>query len=258
MRSDSASDWKTPSQFPVLLPAEVHVWRFSLVVSTDRNHLLEASLDGKERERADRFRGKGLRLRFIAGRGTLRSILARYRDTLPSRIEFSYGVHGKPELKVESGGISFNLAHSGEIALLAVTKRGDVGVDIESLRTLDNAERIIERFFSASEQCEFLALPESERFAAFYLGWTRKEAFLKAKGTGLATRLDSFDVNLTPGQPAAILRVDDDFEAHRQWAIVDLDPGPGYAGALVVASVTHLPGTPDIRRFDLDSHDLIP
>ena len=105
-------------------------------------------------------------------------------------------------------------------------------MDVEAVRALENAERIIERFFSAREQAEFLALPDADRRAAFFRGWSRKEAFLKATGTGLSTRLDSFDVTLGP--VASLLRVGDDPDEAGRWSLLDLDAGPDFAAALAV------------------------
>ena len=227
--------WTTPDKLPRLDEGQVHLWRFGLEPSMSVETRLEATLNDEERHRADRFRGQGLRKKFIAGRGMLRSLLGAYVGRSPVDLGFSYGIHGKPELADGSLGISFNLAHSGEIALCAIAQGGPVGVDVETQRPLENAEKIVRRFFSLQEQAAFDALPQAEKFAAFYLGWTRKEAFLKATGTGLATRLDSFDVNLTPGEPARILRIDESLNGPGDWKIHDVDPGAGYAGALVVS-----------------------
>jgi len=241
--------WLNPERFPELHPSEAHVWRFGLEPPATELAELESTLDDRELRRADSFRGKGLRSKFVAGRGMLRRLLGGYLGEAPSRIAFTYGANGKPELASDRTEFRFNLAHTGSLALLAVTKAGAVGVDVEALRPFENAERIIERFFSKAEQKAFLDLPESERFTAFYLGWTRKEAYLKAVGTGLATRLDSFDVSLTPGLPAALLRVEDDPDAHKHWEMFDLNPGEGFAGALVVASSRESQGPREIRRF---------
>ena len=101
----------------------------------------------------------------------------------PEQVAFAYGDHGKPRLAVtDSGPVEFNLAHSHGLALCAVTVGRVIGIDIEAVRAFDNAERIIDRFFSTHEQAEFLALPDAERVAAFFRGWSRKEAFLKAIG----------------------------------------------------------------------------
>ena len=228
--------WETPDGFPPLEAFEVHVWRFGLDAPRDRLDRFEATLNVEERARADRFRGAGLRKKFVAGRGALRSLLGSYLGRDPAEVRFRYGVHGKPTLEDDPGGLSFNLAHSGEIALCAFSRGRSLGVDVEFARPLENGGKIIKRFFSESEQTAFHMLPDTDRLKGFYLGWTRKEAFLKATGTGLATRLDSFDVNLDPSESPRILRVDESSNGSGTWNIYHLDPLSGYAGALVVAA----------------------
>jgi 4'-phosphopantetheinyl transferase len=217
-----------------LAAGEVHVWRFGLDPPPDTLARLEAVLCGPERTRADRFRTETLRRRFVAGRGSLRMLLGSYVDRPPGEIEFGYGPHGKPWL-VGGEGLEFNLAHSHGVALCAVTRGGAVGVDIEAARSMESAERIIRRFFSPAECLAFLRLTEFERPAAFFRAWARKEAFLKATGSGLSTALDSFDVTLGPDEPAALLRVGDDPAEPARWWLGDLDAGPGFAAAVVVA-----------------------
>ncbi|MCA1684615.1 MAG: 4'-phosphopantetheinyl transferase superfamily protein [Planctomycetia bacterium] len=212
---------------------EVHVWKVTLDPPGPVLSRFDLTLNDDERKRRDRFRTETLRRRFLAGRGSLRAILGAYLRCPPENVALAYGVHGKPRLADPGDpAVEFNLAHSHDVALCAVTLGRAVGVDVEAVRPLDNSERIIERFFSPREQSDFLALPHPERLAAFFRGWSRKEAFLKATGTGLATRLDSFDVTLGPF--AALLRVGEDPSEAPRWSLLDLDPGPGYAAAVAV------------------------
>jgi 4'-phosphopantetheinyl transferase len=221
---------------PRLLPGEVHVWRFTLDPPADLAARFEETLSDDERRRADRFHTEALRRRFVAGRGGLRAALGAYFGIDPAEVTFEYGPHGKPVLACGFvPATAFNLSHSHELALFALTSVGAVGVDLEAIRPMEeHGRRLIRRFFSPAEQAEYLALPVADRLAAFFRGWTRKEAFLKATGTGLATVLHSFDVTLGPSAPAALLRVADDPAATARWSLFDLDPGPGYAGALAV------------------------
>jgi 4'-phosphopantetheinyl transferase len=231
-----SEDWKSCAEPAGLADGEIHVWRFRLDWSEDHLARFESFLSDDERRRAERFRVGDLRRRFVAGRLALKAVLGSYLGCLWDKVEFSYGTHGKPRLAeaFATGGLEFNLAHSHELALVALTKGRAVGVDVEAIRPMRDAERIIRRFFSPREQAEFLALPEAERLAAFFRGWTRKEAFLKATGTGLATELDAFDVTLGPDEPVALLRVGDDPSEPARWSLLDLDAGPGFAAALAV------------------------
>jgi 4'-phosphopantetheinyl transferase len=201
-------------------------------------------LSADELRRADRFRGEELRRRFVAGRGSLRAVLGLYLDRPPDSLSFAYGVHGKPRL-ADDPGVEFNLAHTQDVALCALADRRIVGVDVEAIKPVREFEKIIDRFFSAAEQEDFLGHQVPERVGAFFRGWSRKEAYLKARGTGLATRLDSFDVSLVHQPPSLLLRVDGSEEEAQRWTLVDLDVGPGYAAAVAVES-----GGMDLRLFD--------
>lgn len=238
MPGDVTGRWGPPGPgAPALGAGEAHVWRFGLDPGADALSALERLLSPDELRRADRFRRPDLRRRFVTARAGLRRVLAGYAGCPAGRIAFAYGPHGKPSLASPAGEtpFEFNLSHSGEVALLAVTRAGAVGVDVEAVRPMeDHGGRLIGRYFSAREQAEFLALPDGERLAAFFRGWTRKEAFLKAVGTGLATELHSFDISLGPSAPPAVLRVGDDPGAEARWSLREIDPGPGYAAALAV------------------------
>jgi 4'-phosphopantetheinyl transferase len=253
IRGREATCWIPASRCEGVIGDEVHVWRFSLDPQLADLDRLNRALNDSERNRASRFRTGELRRRFVAGRGTLRAILGFCLKIDPAEVAFTFGEHGKPSLAAGGGAIEFNLAHSGGMALCAVARGRILGVDLEALRQLDDAENIIRRFFSPRERTDFLALPDHERLAAFFRGWTRKEAFLKAKGTGLATDLDSFDVTLRPDEAAALLRVGDDPAEAAHWALFDLDAGPGFAAALAVArgetacSIRLWEGAPDAR-----------
>jgi 4'-phosphopantetheinyl transferase len=181
-------------------------------------------LTPQEREHATRFRLAEHRRQFIVCRGTLRKILSRYLELHPARIAFVYNHHGKPSLR--DSDLRFNVSHSGSWALQAVTRAGEVGVDIERMDPQFAAEQIPERFFSPREVAQLRALPADLQTAAFFRCWTRKEAYIKARGLGLALPLDSFDVSLGPDDPPALLRGADG------WSVRDLEAPPGHAAAV--------------------------
>jgi 4'-phosphopantetheinyl transferase len=163
-------------------------------------------------------------------------ILSRYRDVEPRRLRFTYGDEGKPALVEVAGGppLQFSVAHSGDLALYAVTPDRRVGLDVERIRADFGGERIAERFFSATEISALRAIPEDARPLAFFNCWTRKEAFIKATGSSVLRALKSFDVSLAPGETAALLRVHEDPTEAERWCLRDLEVGAGYAAALAV------------------------
>jgi 4'-phosphopantetheinyl transferase len=228
--------WNTPVGSFRLLPDEVHVWRAVLDREPEDLALLSAALSGDERQRADRFRFESDRRHFLAGRGLLRALLGSYLQRDPASLRFAYGPWGKPSLGDQAGphGLCFNLAHAGGVALFAVTLQRQIGVDVERINPDLGHEDIAEHFFSPREREALRALPPGQRALAFFACWTRKEAYLKARGEGLSISLDSFDVSLAPGEPAQLLATRDDPSHSRRWTLCELDPGPGYAGALAV------------------------
>jgi 4'-phosphopantetheinyl transferase len=228
------ASWSSPPERPSLGSNAVHVWRASLDQSPSQVAFFRNSLDDDERSRADRFYFSRDRERFIVARGVLRALLGRYLGKAPQSLSFSYSTHGKPALASESGAdaIRFNLSHSHGTALYAVTRGRELGVDLEFIRRDLEAAQIAERFFSHSEIAALRALPPSLRQYAFFLCWTRKEAYIKARGEGLSMPLDQFDVSLILGEPAALLRTQPDADEALRWSLCNLTLAPGYAAAL--------------------------
>lgn len=229
----SSHRWRLPPP-NLVLPGEVHVWRASLEQPSERVHELVQTLSYDEMGRAERFRFRRDRRRFIVGRGVLRAILGWYLHIDPHQVRFRYGERGKPYLVDESGSatLRFNLAHSHEMALYAFTHGREIGIDLEYTRPLSDADEIAARFFSVRENAVFRSAPKSQELEVFYNCWTRKEAYLKATGEGLARPLNQFDVSLAPGEPAGLLHVEGDLEEATRWSIQALTPGPGYVAAV--------------------------
>jgi len=189
-----------------------------------------------ECDRADRFLRDADRNRFIVGRGVLRTILGRYLGSHPAQLRFRYSPAGKPALAAESGpgSIRFNVSHTRDIALYAVTIGREVGVDIERIRADLGVEDLAARFFSGREIAALGTVPPPYRLEAFFTCWTRKEAYSKARGQGLSFPLDHFTVSLAPGQPPALLEVLDDPAESARWSLWQLVPGPDHVAALAV------------------------
>lgn len=208
-----------------LVMGVVDVYTLPLKSEAARLDYLWEILSSDERERAQRFHLAELRRRFITCRGTLREILSRYLDMDPKHVRFVYSEHGKPS--VCESDLQFNVSHSGEWAMLAVTTGSKIGIDIERIDPHFASEQISQHSFSPREVEQLRALPSHEQTAAFFRCWTRKEAYIKARGLGLALRLDSFDVSLGPNDLPMLLR------GGENWSIQDLNAPPGYAAAIV-------------------------
>jgi|SRR5579884_318017 len=219
------------------LPAdEIHVWRGWLDLPAGVAAAMWGLLCTGERERAERFRFDRDRRRFIVGRGLLRLLTACYLEEPPESIRFGYGEYDKPYL--DGPGPFFNLAHSGPVALLAFSSASEIGVDVELAGHDLSRERIAERFFSPAEVRALRGLPARAQARAFLNCWTRKEAFIKARGDGLSLPLDSFDVTLAPGQPPRLLRTAWSSEEPGRWHFEDLSDPDGQLIAAVASRST--------------------
>jgi 4'-phosphopantetheinyl transferase len=199
-------------------------------------HELSQTLSASELERARRFHFESDQARFIAARGALRLLLAAELHVAAELLEFTYGAYGKPDLAppFDRSGLRFNLAHSENLALIALCRNREIGVDVEAVRALSDELQLVKSCFSAHEQREYQQLDPSRRTAGFFNGWTRKEAFIKALGKGLSQPLQSFDITLAPDEPAKILRYEDRPGADCGWHIDAFTPAPGYAAAVVL------------------------
>lgn len=206
-------------------------------------HHYSLDLSEDERQRAGRYAFEREWRRFVVARGWLRRLLAERLDARPQDIRFSYGKHGKPALAppFAHSGLSFNLAHSGDLAVYAFARAQALGVDVEAMRALSDADGIAARFFSATEKNAYQALASCHRRTGFFNCWTRKEAFVKALGDGLSHALDEFDVSLAPGEPARILRVADTPGDACGWRLESFVPAPGFIAALVSEAPTNAP-----------------
>ena len=237
--------WPTPFEPPPFASEEVHVWRTALDVSDEDLARVAAVLSADERARADRFRVAPARRQFVAARAALRGVLATYLGCAPADVAFRLGPQGKPALTVPGTALHFNLSHSHGVALVAVTRRGEVGVDVEQVRPLTDADALAERYFAPAEVATLRALPEGERMEGFFNAWTRKEAFLKATGKGISYGVERVEVTLRPGELARVLALDGDSEAARGWGLTALTPAPGYVGALAIPGAV-----PPVRCWD--------
>jgi 4'-phosphopantetheinyl transferase len=224
------------SSAPFARSAEIVVSR----LDGDRDVVCSESalLSTAERERASRFVRERDRERFILGRATLRRLLAARLRIPASAVDVVAGPHGKPVLgpQLRRSGLRFNVSHCADVAAFGFAWGREIGVDVEAVRAIPDADSIAQQFFSPREIDAYFALPVAHRPLGFFHCWTRKEAFVKAVGDGLGFGLSRFDVSLAPGAPARLLRVDGDPGEQCGWVLGDFDPAPGFVGAVVTQS----------------------
>lgn len=212
----------------------VQVWQVSQNSMTPHMEQFRSLLCTEEIQRADRFRFDQDRNQFTIARGLLRTMLSKYLSCAPATIRFQFSSKGKPSLaEPDSAGLQFNVAHSGDLILLAFVQGRRLGVDVEQVRSDFATDEIAERFFSPAERKALRTLQPAQRYEAFFRCWTRKEAYIKATGDGLSLPLDHFDVTLLPGEPARLLSTRPESVEAERWTMHHLNVAPGYAAALV-------------------------
>jgi len=230
-----STEWTAGPLAPAISDREVHVWKVDLCGSA--SEVTHSCLSADEQERAARFHFRKDRECYRIAHGSLRLILGRYLDLAPAELHFGQTEFGKPFLtNSEASGLLFNMSHSGDFALIAVTHEREVGVDVEFMRDGFATDEVAENFFSVAEIYTLTGLEPHLRVRAFFNCWTRKEAYVKARGEGLSMPLDQFDVSLAPGVPATMLNNRLDEMETSRWTFHDLAVAPEYAGALAIES----------------------
>jgi 4'-phosphopantetheinyl transferase len=219
-----------------LTTKSVHIWRADLDLPLAQIHAFQHVLSADEQARAARFSFPRDRQYFIAARGILRSLLGRYLHVHPSMVRFTYQTYGKPILARPFGetNITFNLSHHNGLALFAFSKSREVGIDLVGVDYGLNYMEIAEQFFAPAEYAHLCALPVAQQQIAFFRAWARKEAYIKARGTGMHMPLDRFVVTLAPGEPARLLYTYDDPAEADRWELLALAPAAYYQAAIAV------------------------
>jgi 4'-phosphopantetheinyl transferase len=240
------STW-APTPLRLTLPAdEIHVWRASLDRSAGAIQQLAATLSADEVARAGQFYSSRLRLRYVAGRGLLRAILSRYLDVPPGAISFHYGAHGKPALAPGDAGVPpchFNVSHAQGLVVYAIARRA-VGIDVEYRHRPVEIARLARRFFAPAEQAAVTAAAPEHANDLFFQIWTRKEAYIKATGKGLAQPLQTFDVLSGAGVDVVYVELAGRGQPSLRWQLLDLHPHPDFAAALAAPD-----GSWHVRRW---------
>jgi 4'-phosphopantetheinyl transferase len=227
---DPTIAWSPAPRVLTLAPTSLHVWRASLDVPPESLPRFSAILSEKELARAKRFVFDRDRYPYIVAQATLRLLLGTYLQSPPGSVRTENGPQGKPFLAKQShaSGLQFNLSHSHGMALFAFALQRELGIDIEKIRPNFASRDIAQRYFSRQEIAELDALPPASYTEAFFLCWTRKEAYIKARGQGLHIPLDSFSVTLTPDRPAGLTSSDSEC-----WSVYSFRPSAEFVGAVV-------------------------
>lgn len=220
-----------------LLENEVHVCRLDLDALTSNVDQWRRLLSPDEQIRAERYISATTRRSFVLTRGLLRLVLAGYLGAEAEQVTFRPSARDKPELgpPYSDSDIGFNVSHANGVSLLAFSRGRSLGVDVERVRPDLDIDSIARRFFSAHEQRELATLDRLERRVAFFRCWTRKEAYIKATGEGLALPLNQFDVSLVPQDTNALRATRPDRREASRWCIREIHAGTGYVAALCVA-----------------------
>ncbi len=205
------------------------LWLWQLDVDDAEIQAFERHLSTDEISRGASFVFEKDRRRFIAGRGRLREIMGLETGQAPEKLRLEYDTGGKPYL---SNGPAFNLSHSGGWAALVISPGPSIGVDIEAHRPVEKS--VADHFFSPNEQTALHNLSDDAWLAAFFRCWTRKEAYLKACGTGLWSPLSSFDVTLDSDTDTRISRIAHATDHPDLWTLLHLNLGPDFTGAIAV------------------------
>lgn len=243
--------WQRPPGTVLLSTEYIDIWRVPLDLPSAQIDKYHAVLSGDELERCDKFKSAKRRREFIIGRGALRTLIGQCLKLDPSALNIVYSEHQKPCLPeaVPGAPATFNLTHSHDLALIALTLERDIGIDIEYLRADVDFRKLARRFFSKQEVQSLESCTDARLTAAFFACWTRKEALLKALGKGIAFGLKEFSVSVDPlDREVDLLTHWDQAEASR-WSILNMKPGPDYAAAVAASG-----GTFKLRLWDLSSH----
>ncbi|WP_149277117.1 4'-phosphopantetheinyl transferase family protein [Pareuzebyella sediminis] len=230
-----------------LQEGKAHVWYFSIDQFSGKFDTFKNVLSHDEIDKASTFKFEKDQNISVLSRGLLKMISAEYLGIKADMIDLKYGTFGKPfYANSTSNFLKFNVSHSGNYIVLAFTKDSEIGVDVELIKRNFNVLDIAQNFFSIEEIKSLKTFEKSERVEAFFRCWTRKEAFIKAKGSGLSFPLDAFTVSLDKDN-AELLRTEWDLEERKEWRLFSFVPAKEYVGGLLVNKKIH-----SIEYFDFD------
>lgn len=247
--SMASTTWSLRTADPDLLAQGINVWRVDLDITQSVEEQLTTMLDQEEVERARRFHRAEDRRRFIASHGALRLLLAQLLEATPTEVVLARDFYGKPTIggRHSHVNLQFNMAHSYDVALIAVGREQTLGVDIEHLRPMQDVMALAARFFSQAEIAQLRTVAgTSLELQCFFRCWTRKEAIVKGLGDGLSYRLNSFSVTLLPDERATVTGDESPGAGLLNWSLFDLQPGDAYVASL---AASNLPSTVQCWAF---------
>ena len=229
-------DWSKPPGNLTLLENEIHLWRANLDLPSVTINKLASSLSEDERTRANCFRFEQHRQHFIAGRGILRQLVANYLQVKSDLVIFEYSSRGKPHLAsaLNQGNLHFNVSHSQGWALYGFNYQRIIGVDLEFIKDNIDYKQLAKRFFTSQEVELINSYPAREQKTIFFQLWTAKEAYLKAKGDGLAGSLDSIQFTLNHNQEINLVAIKQDHKQASNWLIKNFIPQDNFVATIVV------------------------
>ena len=236
------------NSFINLKPHTVHIWSLNFAVNDDAFNRYHSLLSEDEKKRASKFKFYKDKRCYVVTRGCLRLLSASYLEKNARDIVFVYEKYGKPRYKHKTI-LNFNVSHSGDIAVIGFVYEHAIGIDIEKIKNDFDTFEIASNFFSKKEIAALREIPESQKYKAFYRCWTRKEAFIKAKGIGLSFPLDKFSVTLDSDLNAELIQTQWDTYEKLKWQFTSFIPSEDYIAAFTVNSQIK-----DIQYFNWDGH----
>lgn len=226
--------WQTSNTFNLSVE-KIFIWRIHIPDFIDYVAQDFHLLDEREKSRAKAFKFDRDRESFVVTHAALRKILGCYLQMPPEKVQFGFNEYHKPKLLMpKHKNVHFNLSHSHDYALVAITLDQDVGVDVEYMRETRDLENIAKRFFAESEFEEYQSLAPSEKLEGFYNAWTRKEAFIKTVGQGLHFSLKDFVVSLDPTKEAHLKSAQG--HSAEDWQLIGVLTAENYCAAIAVPS----------------------
>lgn len=211
----------------------VHIWQLNISQTKNHHEYFNNLLSKDEKLKVERFKFKKDKITSVMARGVLRVLFSKYLDCLIDDIIFKYGEYGKPEL-ANNKTIKFNVSHSGEMIVIAFCNDYDIGIDVEYIKRDFNVFDIVDNYFSKQEIKALHKIPNNQQTEAFFRGWTRKEAFIKAKSQGLSFPLDSFSISIDTDENAELYETTWDNNEKNLWNIVPFETHKDYKAAFAV------------------------